>query len=70
MKVKQYSPYVINFEIVAKGNLKQKTKLSDVWDKIEPFHVFNNPMTKNKKKNKITKPKASSVIYDVKGLVD
>ena len=71
MKVKQYSPFVINFEIVAKGNMKRKAKLSNIWNEIQPQHMFTAPIInkKDQKKQKQKETMKSSVEYDVKGIV-
>jgi hypothetical protein len=71
MKVKQYSPYVISFDIVAKGNLKQKSKLSREWDALGPFEKCNAPKIVNRKVT-ATKKKAmhSSVQYETNTLLN
>ena len=73
MKVKQFSPFVIDFEIVAKGNMKRKAKISNIWNEIQPQSMFNTPIIKVKKTNKKSQPTKplvkESIEFDTKGLV-
>jgi hypothetical protein len=65
MKVKQYSPFVISFEVVEKGNLKQRSTLSKEWENMKPSDDFTSP--KIIKKNTFVpkeRKKQSSVMYD------
>jgi hypothetical protein len=50
MKVKQYSPMLTSFEVLAKGNLKQKTRLTHIFRKLEDHDPLLFPIIKSKYK--------------------
>ena len=73
MRVKQYSPFLINFSIVAKGKLKQKRRLSNVLKKLEPNDPLINPIINKKltRASKIEKRKTRTTIkFDTQGITE
>ena len=47
-KVKQYSPFVTNFEIVKRGNVKQKTRMTWYLKRLAENDTLLNPVIKGK----------------------
>lgn len=67
MRVKQYSPFVIDFKLLEKGNLRQRSRLALVWRNLKSYDNINRPITvKSAAKRKAPPRVQSSIAYDTK----